>query len=209
MMIMTKPKSNVANTQPQPRRGRPRSAENDRALMDAARDILSREGFEGLSFDALARLSGVSRPSIYRRWSSKSDLLAELAYGVHQDFPSVTLEAGLAAAIRQVLESVTRTLSFPAARAAILGATASIPSKDWRPGPLAADAEMKTRETIAQLTAQAKERGLMRQEVDPDVLYDLVVGGATYRSLFSYRSAAPEWQENFIDAIVAGVGAKT
>jgi AcrR family transcriptional regulator len=60
-----KPKSN---------RGRPRSeAARDRALV-VAREILLSEGFGRLTMEAVARRSGVSKPTLYRHWANAQQL---------------------------------------------------------------------------------------------------------------------------------------
>jgi AcrR family transcriptional regulator len=40
-------------------------------------EILAAEGYDQLTFEAVAERSGVSRPSIYRRWGDKAALVAE------------------------------------------------------------------------------------------------------------------------------------
>lgn len=57
--------------------GRPRSAEVDRALREAALAVFVERGFEGLALDEVARRAGVSRAALYRRWSSRENLLVD------------------------------------------------------------------------------------------------------------------------------------
>ena len=59
-------------------RGRPRNPANDAAILAAACDILAAQGFDALTFEAVAQAAGVSRVSIYRRWPSKAHLLLSL-----------------------------------------------------------------------------------------------------------------------------------
>jgi AcrR family transcriptional regulator len=66
-----------------PRRGpgRPRSEEAERAILDAALDLLGRCGVSGLSIEAVAAHACVAKTTVYRRWSSKTELvLAALAH---------------------------------------------------------------------------------------------------------------------------------
>ena len=60
-----------------PRRGpgRPRSEEAERAILDAALDLLARCGVSGLSIEAVAAHACVAKTSVYRRWSSKTELV--------------------------------------------------------------------------------------------------------------------------------------
>lgn len=61
-----------------PRRGRPRSAESERAILQAALDLLAGgQGPATISISAIARRAGAGKDTIYRRWSSKEDLLLD------------------------------------------------------------------------------------------------------------------------------------
>ena len=54
-----------------------------RKILDAARELLSEEGFTDLRLEHVAARAGVGKATIYRRWGSKEalaqELLAELA----------------------------------------------------------------------------------------------------------------------------------
>ncbi|MGY1623236.1 TetR/AcrR family transcriptional regulator [Geodermatophilus sp. SYSU D00965] len=47
----------------------------DKAIAAAVLEVLGREGWAGLTMDAVATVAGVGKATIYRRWSSKTDLL--------------------------------------------------------------------------------------------------------------------------------------
>lgn len=57
--------------------GRPRSEKAHRAILNAAIDLFVEEGFEGMSVEGVAARAGVGKTTIYRRWSSKEDLVIE------------------------------------------------------------------------------------------------------------------------------------
>src|SRR5438270_8515950 len=59
-------------------RGRPRRAEADAAILDAALAMLREGGYRELSLDEVARRAGTAKSSIYRRWASKAALAAEI-----------------------------------------------------------------------------------------------------------------------------------
>ena len=64
---------------PLPRgRGRPRRAEADAEILDAALAMLRSGGYRELSLDEVARRAGTAKSSIYRRWPSKAALVAEI-----------------------------------------------------------------------------------------------------------------------------------
>lgn len=60
----------------QPRRGRPRDAAKDEAILTAAGDLFLERGFETVSLDTVAHDAGVSKATIYARYSDKDALFA-------------------------------------------------------------------------------------------------------------------------------------
>jgi AcrR family transcriptional regulator len=61
--------------------GRPRSAETELAILDATLAILVEEGFGGMSIESVAARAGVGKAAIYRRWSSKEQVVIEALRG--------------------------------------------------------------------------------------------------------------------------------
>jgi AcrR family transcriptional regulator len=55
--------------------GRPRSEQAEQAIIDAALELFGERGVEGVCVEAVAARAGVGKATIYRRWSSKEDLL--------------------------------------------------------------------------------------------------------------------------------------
>jgi len=58
------------------RGGRPRSTDADRALLTATLATLQEDGYAGVSMIGVAKRAGVSATTLYRRWSTKADLVA-------------------------------------------------------------------------------------------------------------------------------------
>ena len=59
------------------KRGRPRRADADSAILAATLELLSEVGVAGLSMDLLAQRAGVGKATIYRRWDSKEALILD------------------------------------------------------------------------------------------------------------------------------------
>jgi hypothetical protein len=59
------------------RRGRPRRAETAQAIVDATLALLAENGFQATTVDAIAERAGVAKNTIYRRWDSKEELIAD------------------------------------------------------------------------------------------------------------------------------------
>jgi AcrR family transcriptional regulator len=58
-------------------RGRPRDPSRDAAIIDATVDVLVREGYDRLSMEGVAAAAGVGKATVYRRWSSKAELVID------------------------------------------------------------------------------------------------------------------------------------
>lgn len=67
------------------RKGRPRSEESRRAVLDATLDLLRDRGFADLSIDGVAAASGVAKTTIYRWWSNRQDLAVEAFFEATRD----------------------------------------------------------------------------------------------------------------------------
>jgi AcrR family transcriptional regulator len=66
--------------------GRPRNASLDEAILLAARRRLMSDGYARLTIGDVAADAEVSRPTLYRRWSSKVELVIDaLDYGFRQE----------------------------------------------------------------------------------------------------------------------------
>jgi AcrR family transcriptional regulator len=61
----------------EPQRGRPRDPSRDEAIIEAAIDVLVRDGYDRLSMEGVAAAAGVGKTTIYRRWSSKAELVID------------------------------------------------------------------------------------------------------------------------------------
>ncbi|ELY4607907.1 TetR/AcrR family transcriptional regulator [Cronobacter turicensis] len=58
--------------------GAVRSEASHQAIIEAARTLLSEKGYAGFSIDGVARMAGASKPTIYRWWANKAQLIAEV-----------------------------------------------------------------------------------------------------------------------------------
>src|SRR3712207_8885803 len=59
------------------RGGRPRDPSRDAAIKAALLRLLGEVGYGGLTMDAVAEQAGVGKATIYRRWPTKQQLIAD------------------------------------------------------------------------------------------------------------------------------------
>src|SRR5258706_393071 len=68
-------------------RGRPRSEQADRAIIDATLEMFAESGAEGLCIEKVAARAGVGKATIYRRWPGKEDLLLDALAALQAPLP--------------------------------------------------------------------------------------------------------------------------
>jgi AcrR family transcriptional regulator len=57
--------------------GRPRDLAVDEKILKTAIELFIKDGVRGTGFEQIAKRSGISRPTIYRRWKTKEELLRD------------------------------------------------------------------------------------------------------------------------------------
>ncbi|MFH9294014.1 TetR/AcrR family transcriptional regulator [Streptomyces sp. NPDC017520] len=90
---------------PQPKRGRPRAFDRDRALLDAAR-LFWRRGYSGTSTRDLTALLGLSTSSLYGAFGSKAGLFEEAVRTYAERYREIYHQALAATDFRTAVERV-------------------------------------------------------------------------------------------------------
>lgn len=89
--------------------GRPRDAALDEAIILATRDRLVRDGYSRMTIGDIATDANVSRPTLYRRWENKFDLVVDaLDYGFRKQRDMYTLDLSGLAPRDALIEAVRR-----------------------------------------------------------------------------------------------------
>jgi len=181
----------------QPRVGRPRDPRVDAAVRAATLELLVEEGYHATSIQAIARRAGVSAPSIYRRWSSKAELIEEAVFPT--PFIEPTAETGdverdLAAYCRAILSY----LGEPAVRAAIPGLLTEYQTDPQLWHRLGQRSVAPMRGTFAAYVAATGKRPVG----DIDALFDVMIGSLFVRAINSGAAGADEFARE-VAAIVA------
>ncbi|WP_051341709.1 TetR/AcrR family transcriptional regulator [Pseudonocardia spinosispora] len=89
--------------------GRPRDGALDEAIILATRDRLVRDGYSRMTLGDIAADAKVSRPTLYRRWSTKFELVVDaLDYGFRQQHTMYTLDLSRLEPREALVEAVRR-----------------------------------------------------------------------------------------------------
>src|SRR6478735_6368267 len=89
--------------------GRPRDPALDESIILATRARLVRDGYSRMTLGDIAADAGVSRPTLYRRWSTKLDLVADaLDYGFRKQRDLYDLDLSRLSPREALVEAVRR-----------------------------------------------------------------------------------------------------
>jgi len=73
------------DSSPQRPRGRPNDEHIDKALIEAAAKEFLERGYHVMTMESVAARAGVSKVSLYRRWNSKSALVADVFQSLYRE----------------------------------------------------------------------------------------------------------------------------
>ncbi len=183
-----------------PRTGRPRSDRVHRAILEAARELLTEGGFAALRLEHVAHRAGVGKATIYRRWDSKEalaqELLTELAAPHIAVAESDDTREEMLAAVLNPMRAITESSFGPVIRA-MLSQIASDPNLG---DPFRATVVQARRDEIARVIGRGIARGDLRPDADPELATELLVGPVYFRLMFG-----GELTEAFANRVVDNV----
>ncbi|WP_405391225.1 TetR/AcrR family transcriptional regulator [Streptomyces sp. NBC_01102] len=188
-----------AESDHEPRRGRPRSAAAERAILDAVVELLeSGEPLAGLSIERIARTAGVGKATIYRRWSGKEELFVDVLRDIEPGDPTVSGTAGLAD-LRLLLESMrTRGL---AQRSSVLLHNVFAQMKSHPKLWAEYQGTVIAPRRVAMLAAvrRAVDAGELRDDLDVELMDDMFIGPMLVRTVHRPESALPD---DLVDRVI-------
>jgi len=163
-----------------PGRGRPRNPRTEQAIIDATRRLMARDGYEQVSIEAIAREADVSRPTVYRRWPSKTHLVFDAVFGTAEGGEVLTSSGDFEVDLRRFVSAVFDFWRSPEVAAAALGILADRhrdPELFIRTQQLL---DVNTRTAFGELIRAGIHQGVLDDDVDVEIAYDTLVGTSFY-----------------------------
>lgn len=173
----------AAGPRPQSRpRGRPRDATHETRVLAAATELLLEGGVAACTVEAVSKRSGVSKPTIYRRWPQRTALAID-AFAAHiaREVPLVETDDAAADLQRSVTELVAQydgrdgRVFVELIAAAVLepGTAELLNERFFEP----------RRAALRALWARGVGSSQLDPHVDVDLMIDLLFGPVTFRRL--------------------------
>jgi AcrR family transcriptional regulator len=174
--------------------------------MEAALELAAERGFQAATVEAIAARAGVGRNTIYRRWTSKEELMvaalrelsAELdepaegedvytvLLGVIRDFAGVFADPLFGRLLPGVIGELQRNPAFAEA---------------WADGLV-----RPRREAMLEVLSRAAERGELRRDADVEQIADLLASPPFVRLLpLGLPPVTPHYAEELLETIWRGI----
>jgi AcrR family transcriptional regulator len=171
--------------------GRPRSERARRAIMAATLELAAEDGPRGLRMEAIAKRAGVSKETLYRWWSSKTEVVLDALAERGDETIPIPDKGSLAADLRAFLRATVasgdpttqRLLRALVAEAAGVRAMAAMVRDRFI---------ARRRGALEQILARAVERGEITRAYAATAL-DLIYGSLWYRLIFDIAPLDNAW----------------
>ena len=193
---------------PGARRPGGRSARTRAAVLAATADLLAEVGYGELTFEAVARRAGVHKTTIYRRWPTKPDLVADAARERSEQLVAVpdtgSLRGDLTALGRAVAANIGSDVGSPMTKT-LVAAKATSPS--------VAEATHAFWAERLRLTGEIVTRAIAREElpvgVDTNLVIEALVGPLYVRLLLTGEPLEADVADQVARAVAVGFAAPT
>jgi AcrR family transcriptional regulator len=192
-----------AEAPPRPR-GRPRRAAARTAIVEATLALVAERGFHAATMDAIAARAGVGKNTIYRRWPSKEDLIADALHELTADLDTVHEDDGdLDARLLERLHDFARVFADPLLGRILPGLLSELQRNPAFALAYSDRVVRPRRQAIVELLARAVERGELRGGVDPELVTDLLIGPPFLRLLFP--SGLPDVPDDYLEELLGTI----
>jgi AcrR family transcriptional regulator len=180
----------------------PRVARTRSAVLEATIGLIAQDGLEAVTFQTVARASGIGRATLYRHWATPDDLvfaaLAEIVSSWELSEPGRLRDALIAE-----IDSRRAELNQPLVRIAF-NAVLSRAARD----PAAAELRDRLVGSIARGVRKKIDAGVARGELRPgldaEVLTAQVFGAMIWRSFVMGHTVNRKFIERVVDEALTG-----
>jgi AcrR family transcriptional regulator len=174
-------------------------------VLDAVRNALESGDFEALDIDDLARLASVHRTTLYRRWTNRDGLAADLLVQLTPIDTPIPNTGSLRTDLRSTIERVARTTETSFA-GALLRLVAS--STDDRLIEAARNYWASAIAAAARTIEAAQTRRAVRPDVRADIIVELAIAPIYLRTLVTHQAVDDELIDTIVRTILDGIEAE-
>lgn len=173
--------------------GRPRSVQSHRAMLQATLELLGEVGFNGISMEAIASRAGIGKTTIYRRYSSKSELVADAIESLRGEV--VIPDTGsLWGDLDAIIDNAAQITLTPLGRQTVAMIMSSAAGHAEFAQIYWTKYLQPRRQAFAVVVERAKARKEVKADLEPGLVFDTMSGIMLYALLFPPSSES--WRDN-------------
>ena len=165
------------------KRGRPRSVESHHSILQATLALLAEIGFDALSIEAIAARAGVGKTTIYRRYVSKEELVADAIENMREEVV-IPNTGNLWGDIDALIENAAQITLSPLGRQTVAMIISSASSNSQFAQIYWTKYLQPRRQAFAIVLERSKARNEIQPEIDPDLVFDMMSGVMLYTLIF-------------------------
>jgi AcrR family transcriptional regulator len=192
---------------PAARRGRPRSAEAERAIVQATLELLVEDGYRALTVERVRERAGVGKATIYRRWGSKEELVKAAVAHLHSDLTAP--DTGSLRKDFAELAAGNLAIAHETGAAAVMPRLMSESADEPELHAIFyANLVEPRRRALRTVLERARDRGEVRDNADLELLVDALAGPVVYRLIISGGDPGglEDMSARLLEMVLAGVG---
>lgn len=178
--------------------GRPRSAQSHQAILEATLELLAEVGYQAMSIEAIAARASVGKPTIYRRYSSKEELVADAIESFRQEL-IIPDTGSLWGDIDVLIGSAAQTTFSPLGRQMVAMIISTASSNPQFAQVYWTRYLQPRRQAFAVMLERAKARNEVQADLDPDLVFNLISGINLYALVF--QATTEPWEVYFRRAL--------
>jgi AcrR family transcriptional regulator len=183
-------------------RGRPRSEEARRAVLDAALRLCERDGYQQLTIKAIATEAGVGRQTVYRWWPDKAEILMEALVELAESLDlREPIDSGDTLSDVRALLSITYSLTQSITGQAIVGLMSDAQADPALSAKLQGKVIGPRRDALREILRRGVDRGEVSAAVSLDLVVDFAFGAMWYRLLSRHAPVNEELAGKVTDAV--------
>ena len=172
-------------------------------ILEVTLRLLADQGYSGMTLDDIAARAGASKPTLYRRWSSKADL-ATAALRTLQLSEPVVETGSTVGNLTRVLQNFRRSLLRPNG-IALVGTVLAEESNSPELLELFRERIVGPRRSMLYgILERAEKQGELRRDVDIDAAVNLMIG-AFYARYLAHSRIPTTYPAHLVSIVWEGI----
>lgn len=160
-------------------------------MLEATLALLAEVGFEAMSIEAIAARAGVGKTTIYRRYSSKDELVSDAIESIREGV-SIPDTGSLWSDIDALIKNAAQITLTPLGRQTVAMIISSASSNPGFAQTYWEKYLQPRRQSFAVVIERAKARGEASETLDPGLVFDTMSGIMLYALIFP--PASESWE---------------